>query len=231
MLILKPTHYQMTCMDKFIDRQDAGMTLAGYLRDYVGQPDAIILALPRGGVPVACELARMLSIPLDVLVVRKLGVPGHEEVAMGAVASGDAVVLHESFIKQLHLDKSSVDTVLRLEKKELLRREHLYRGNRPFPSLVGKTVILVDDGMATGASMQAAVKAVRQQQPGQVIIAVPVATREACEEMEKIVDKMVCPLKPLDFYAVGFWYENFAQVADAEVLALLDKFKPNIKKA
>ena len=210
-------------MDKFIDRQDAGIVLAEYLNDYANRPNVMVLALPRGGVPVAYEVAIALSIPLDVFIVRKLGVPGYEELAMGAIASGDTVIFNKPLMNQLNLDQASVDAVLQSEQDELVRRERLYRGNRSFPALLGKTVILVDDGIATGASMQAAVAALRKYKPASIIIAVPVAARETCEEMAKIVDRIICPLKPINFYAVGLWYENFSQVSDGEVIALLEK--------
>lgn len=210
-------------MDKFIDRQEAGIVLAEYLNDYVNLSNVIVLALPRGGVPLAYEIAQTLCLPLDVFIVRKLGVPEHVELAMGAIASGGTVVFNESLMKQLNLDQSSIDLVLQSEKEELVRRERLYRGNRSFPVLLDKTVILVDDGIATGASMQAAVLALGKHKPASIIIAVPVAARETYEEMVKIVDKIICPLRPMNFYAVGLWYENFPQVSDNEVIALLEK--------
>ena len=210
-------------MDKFIDRQDAGIILAGYLDNYTNQSNVIVLALPRGGVPVAYEIALALSAPLDIFIVRKLGVPGHEEVAMGAIASGNTVIFNEPLMKQLNLNQSSIELVLQKEQEELVRRERLYRGNRSFPSLSNKTVILVDDGMATGASMQAAVVALRKHKPASIVVAVPVAARETCEEMAKIVDVIICPLRPISFYAVGLWYEYFSQVSDEDVIALLEK--------
>jgi putative phosphoribosyl transferase len=210
-------------MEKYIDRKEAGIVLAKHLKDYVNQLNAIVLALPRGGVPVAFEVAKALSIPLDIFVVRKLGVPGHEELAMGAVASGGTVVFNEQLMSQLNLDKSSIDAVLQSEQKELVRRERLYRGNRPFPELSGKTIILVDDGIATGSTMQAAVMALRKHKPASIIIAVPVAAYATCEEMATLVDKIICPLRPINFYAVGLWYEQFSQTADSEVIELLEK--------
>lgn len=209
-------------MEKFIDRHAAGITLAQYLGDYANHPKAIVLALPRGGVPVGYEVAKALSIPLDVFIVRKLGVPGHEELAMGAIATGNTVVLNDALQNQLHINPSAINTVLAAEKKELARRERLYRGNRPLPELKGKIILLVDDGIATGSSMSAAVKALKPYQPAQVIIAVPVAARSTCDEMASLVDRLVCPIKPIDFYAVGLWYEHFPQTSDHEVLELLN---------
>ena len=210
-------------MEKFIDRQDAGVVLAKQLSDYANQSNVIVLALPRGGVPVAYEVAVALSVPLDVFIVRKLGVPGYEELAMGAIASGGTAIFNEPLIHNLNLDHASIDAVLQSEQKELVRREHLYRGDRSFPALSGKIIILVDDGIATGATMRAAVMALRKHQPTSIIIAVPVAAREACEEMAKLVDKIICPLRPINFHAVGLWYENFSQTADSEVIELLEK--------
>lgn len=210
-------------MDKFSDRRCAGIILARYLYNYANQSNVIVLALPRGGVPVGYEIALALSVPLDIFIVRKLGIPGHEEVAMGAIASGDIVIFNETLINNLQLDQSSIDSILQSEQQELIRRERLYRGNRSFPVLSGKTVILVDDGMATGASMQAAVAALRKHEPASIIIAIPVAARQTCDEIAKLVDRMVCPMKPINFYAVGLWYENFSQVTDDEVMTLLEK--------
>ncbi|EHL30444.1 phosphoribosyltransferase [Legionella drancourtii] len=218
-------------MDKFTDRQEAGTILAEYLKDYANQSNVIILALPRGGVPVAYEIATALAIPLDIFIVRKLGVPGHEELAMGAIASGGTVIFNELLISALNLDQSSIDLVLQAEQKELLRRELLYRGDRPFPKLLDKTIILVDDGIATGSTMFAAVKALRKYKPASIIIAVPVAARETCEEMTQLVEKVICPLQPINFYAVGLWYENFTQTSDNEVIELLEKSNAMMKQS
>lgn len=218
-------------MDKFIDRQEAGTILADALKDYANQPNIIILALPRGGVPVAYEIAKALGIPLDVFIVRKLGVPGHEEFAMGAIASGGTVVFNEPLIHELNLEQSSIDHILKEEQKELQRRELLYRGNRPFPNLLGKTIILVDDGIATGSTMFAAVKALHKHKPASLIIAVPVAAHQTCEEMKRLVDKIICPLQPINFYAVGLWYEDFSQTSDGEVIELLKKSNARIEQA
>ncbi|MFT4060330.1 MAG: phosphoribosyltransferase [Legionella sp.] len=211
-------------MDKFIDRYEAGVILAKYLKDYANKPNVIILALPRGGVPVAFEIATALSVTLDVFIVRKLGFPGHEELAMGAIASGDTVFFNEPLMSQLNLDRLSIQNVIEKEREELQRREYLYRGSSPFPNLKEKIVILVDDGMATGSTMMAAIEVLRKHKPKSIIIAVPVAAHSTCEEMAPLVDRIVCPLKPLDFYAVGLWYENFPQTSDNEVIELLKKF-------
>ncbi len=208
-------------MDKFIDRPQAGRILANLLKDYANQSNVIALALPRGGVPVAYEIATALSIPLDVFIVRKLGVPGHEELAMGAIASGGTAVINESLVHDLQLKKSSVESVIQSELEELARREHVYRGNRPFPDLSGKTIILVDDGIATGSTMQAAISALRKHKPARIIIAVPVAAMATCEAMASLADTLICPLQPVNFYAVGLWYEDFSQTSDDEVIALL----------
>lgn len=209
-------------MEKFFDRYEAGKILAEHLKSYVKKSNTIVLALPRGGVPVAYEIAKALSIPLDVFIVRKLGVPGHEEFAMGAIATGGTIVFNEEIVRELNISKSAIDQVIQLEKQELRRRESTYRDNRrPFPILKDKTIILVDDGIATGATMRAAIKALRQQKPASIIIAVPVAEFSICIEMEELVDKIICPLRPYQLYAVGAWYENFSQTSDEEVFELL----------
>ena len=181
--------------------------------------------MPRGGVPVAYEIAKALSLPLDVFIARKLGTPGHKEFAMGAIASGGATVFNEEIIQSLQIPQSAIDAVIQSEQKELLRREHLYRGNRPFPILLNKTIILIDDGIATGATMSAAIQSLQSHNPENIVIAVPVAARATCQEMTALVDKMVCPLQPIDFNAVGLWYEKFPQTSDEEVIAFLAQSK------
>lgn len=208
-------------MKKFMDRYEAGKLLAELLKHYEKNENAIVLALPRGGVPVAYEIAKKLSLPLDVFIVRKLGVPGHEELAMGAIATGGITVFNDEIIESLTIPKFEMDQVIQSEKQELQRRDTLYRDNRPFPVLDGKTIILVDDGIATGATIKAAIKALRQQKPANIVVAIPVAAFSTCEEIAKLVDKMICPLKPHEFYAVGVWYENFSQTSDEEVFELL----------
>lgn len=212
-------------MEKYLDRQEAGKVLADSLKPYHKHPNTLILALPRGGVPIGYEIAQALSLPLDVLIVRKLGVPGHEELAMGAIASGNTVIFNQFILNELKIDQADIDATVQAEQAELIRRERLYRGERPFPVLKDKTIILVDDGMATGATMQAAVSALRKHHPAAIIIAVPVAAPKICEEMAKKVDKLVCPLKPIQFDAVGFWYAGFEQVSDEEVIFLLSEIK------
>jgi putative phosphoribosyl transferase len=203
------------------DRTEAGRVLAERLRAYADRPDVIVLALPRGGVPVGYEVARALHAPLDVFIVRKLGVPGHEELAMGAVATGGVRVLNEQVVRALRIPDSVIDAVASWELEELRRRERLYRGDRPPPDVRGKTVILVDDGLATGSTMLAAVRALRQQQPARIVVAVPIAAPDTCELLRAEVDGVVCAVTPEPFYAVGLWYEDFSQTTDEEVRELL----------
>ena len=205
----------------FRDRRAAGQLLAAELAAYANRPDILVLALPRGGVPVAYEVALTLNAPLDVFLVRKLGVPGHEELAMGAVATGDVRVLNEQIVSSLGIPDNVIDTVTAWEQQELARREHLYRSDRPPPEVQGRTVILVDDGLATGATMHAASKALRQQQPARIIVAVPIASPEACDQLRGEVDEVICAITPDPFYAVGLWYEDFSPTTDAEVRELL----------
>jgi putative phosphoribosyl transferase len=205
----------------FRDRSEAGRVLAEQLAAYADRPDAIVLALPRGGVPVGYEVAEALHAPLDVFLVRKLGAPGHEELAMGAVATGGVRVLNEQVVRALHIPDQVIDAVARWELEELARRERLYRGDRPPPDVRRRTVILVDDGLATGATMLAAVRALRQQQPARIVVAVPIASRDTCELLRDEVDDVICAATPDPFYAVGLWYENFEQLTDEEVRELL----------
>ena len=206
---------------RFADRRDAGRQLAALLRPLANEPDVIVLGLPRGGVPVAYEVAQALGAPLDVFVVRKLGVPGHEEYAMGAIASGGIRVVNHEVVRQLQIPASAVDAVERDERAELERRERRYRGAGPAPSLHDRTVVLVDDGLATGATMQAAVQAVRTQQPRRIVVAVPVASHAACDALVRQADSCVCVSTPEPFYGVGLWYLNFNQTTDQEVERLL----------
>lgn len=209
--------------ERFNDRSDAGKKLAQRLVSYAACSEAIVLALPRGGVPVGYEIARALNIALDVFLVRKLGAPGREELAMGAIASGGVRVLNDEVMNSLGISPETVDRVAGEEAVELKRREHAYRAARPPLDLAGKTVILVDDGLATGSTMRAAVEAVRTQMPKRIIVAVPTAAAEVCAEFEARVDEVVCLMTPEFFYAVGLWYENFDQTGDDEVRALLDR--------
>lgn len=217
-------------MKKFIDRQHAGKVLAELLHEYANRADVIVLALPRGGIPIGYEIASSLSVPLNIVLVRKLGVPGHKELAMGAIASGDEVILNESLINQLQLDKTAIQPILQAEKIELKRREQSYCKNHPYPSLRDKTIILVDDGLATGATMRVAIASLRQHHPAAIIVAAPVAAQETYQTIAKAVNKIICPLQPLHFYAVGYWYDNFTQVSDEEVIALLDKSNEHFKQ-
>lgn len=211
-------------MDKiFLDRRDAGRELAGQLLAYEGRPGVIVLGLPRGGVPVAYEVAHALGVPLDVFVVRKLGIPGHDELAMGAIASGDVCVLNKPLIRQLGIGDDALERVKAHEQTELARREFAYRGDRPPVDAHGSIVLLVDDGLATGATMLAAVTALRAQHATRIIVAVPVASREACAELGKAADRCVCLSTPADFYGVGAWYEDFSQTSDDVVRDLLSQ--------
>lgn len=216
---------------RFRDRSEAGKQLAQKLLRYTNDSQAIVLALPRGGVPVGYEVAQALRLPFDVFLVRKLGVPGHGELAMGAIASGGVRILNDDVVEYLHIPPDTIERIERVEQHELRRREQLYRGTRPMPSLTGKTVILVDDGLATGATMRAAVSALRNCHPAWVIVAAPVAARTTCEAFESMADDIVClcdrTFEP--FYAVGLWYDDFRQTTDAEVRELLEratKWKP-----
>ncbi|HEY9638280.1 MAG TPA: phosphoribosyltransferase [Coleofasciculaceae cyanobacterium] len=205
----------------FKDRTAAGQRLAAELATYANRPDVLILGLPRGGVPVAFEVAKALKAPLDVFLVRKLGVPGQEELAMGALASGGIRVLNEEIVAELGLSEATISQVAEKEQQELERRERLYRDDLPAPELHGRTVILVDDGLATGATMRAAIKALQQQQPARLVVGVPVSSPETCRELGVEVDEIVCVETPRPFYSVGSWYDNFSQTTDEEVRDLL----------
>ena len=206
----------------FEDRRDAGRQLAAELRQYAGRPDVIVLGLARGGVPVANEVARALDLPLDIFIVRKLGVPGHEELAMGAIASGEVQVLDDRLIRTLHIPPGAVTNVITQERRELERRETAYRSGRLAPDVTGRTVILVDDGLATGASMFAAISALRKANPAKIVVAVPVAAPEVCSAMRRVGDECVCVLTPAQLYGVGAWYTDFSQTTDSEVRTILE---------
>lgn len=205
---------------RFADRRDAGRRLAALVEGQVG-PDVVVLGLPRGGVPVAAEVAQRLQAPLDVLLVRKLGVPGQEELAMGAIASGGVRVLNEDLLARLNIDPQQFDQVQESEQLELQRRERLYRGSSPMPALAQREVLLVDDGLATGASMRVAIMALRQHQPGRIVVAVPVAPPDTIAELEQEVDQVICLHAPDAFYGVGAWYDDFSQTTDDEVRSIL----------
>jgi len=208
----------------FENRTEAGKKLATKLSRYANRPDVLVLALPRGGVPVAYEVARALSAPLDVFVVRKLGVPGYEELAMGAIAaSGGVCIMNEEVTRYVDFPQTIIDSIAQREAEELRRRERLYRGDRPAPHVQGRTVILVDDGLAIGSTMRAAAVALRQMLPSKVIVAVPVAAPEICAEFRSEVDEVVCAATPDPFLAVGAWYRDFTQTSDQEVRDLLER--------
>ena len=208
---------------RFRNRSDAGRLLAAKLAAYAKRPDVIVLALPRGGVPVAYEVAQTLEAPLDVFLVRKLGVPGHEEYALGAIATGGVRVINQEVVRGLRIPPTTIETIAAREQQELERRERLYRGDRPPPAVRGRTVILVDDGLATGATMYAAVRALRQQGAGRVVVAVPIAPPETCDQLREAVDDIVCAVTPEPFHAVGLWYEDFSQTTDDEVRDVLTR--------
>lgn len=212
----------------FADRTEAGRLLAGKLAAYRGQPGVIVMALPRGGVPVAYEVARELSAPLDVFLVRKLGTPGGEELAMGAIAEGGARVLNQQVVTSLQIPMDTIERVTQRESQELERRAAAYRAGRDRPDLADRTVILVDDGLATGATMRVAVKAMRQHHPAKIIVAVPVAPPETCEALRSEADEVVCYLAPYRLTSVGSWYLNFEQTSDDEVNACLRRAEADL---
>lgn len=215
----------------FHDRRDAGEKLAERLSGYAGRDDVVVLGLPRGGVPVAYEVARAIGAPLDVCTVRKLGVPGHEELAMGAVAHGGVRVLNEVAIDTLGIDERLVDAVTRRELRELERRQLVFRGGRPPLEVRGRVVVLVDDGLATGSTMQAAVAATRAHDPARVVVAVPVAAPDVCASFRALADDVVCVDTPAPFFGVGLWYRDFSQTSDEEVKALLEDAAPTFFEA
>jgi len=206
----------------FQDRAAAGRVLADRLAGYARSRDVVVLALPRGGVPVGFQVARSLGAPLEVLSVRKLGVPGREELAMGAIAGEGTQVINQTVVRELGIAEDTLQAVAAAEHQELERRERTYRGQRPQPDLTGKVVIVVDDGLATGATMWAAVVAIRRQQPARIVVAVPVAAASTCQELEEDADEVICATTPALFVAVGQAYRDFAQTTDEEVCALLD---------
>ena len=210
-------------MTIFENRRDAGKQLAKELSEFKGQNDAIVLGLPRGGIPVAYEVAKALELPLDVFIVRKLGVPGQPELAMGAIASGDIKVMNESVVRNAGISDQQIEEVAHKEKEELKKREKAYRGARPDIDLQGKTVLIVDDGLATGASMRAAISALRKHNPKKIIAAIPTAPRDTCQEFESEVDQIICLRTPSPFWGVGGSYQNFSQTTNEEVRTFLNK--------
>jgi putative phosphoribosyl transferase len=209
-------------MMQFHDRYDAGRQLASRLLTYADS-DVLVLALPRGGVPVAFEVAQALHAPLDVFLVRKLGLPGHEELAMGAIASGGLRVLNEDVVRSLRITEDVIESVAAEQQQELERRERAYRDGRPVPEVRGRIVILIDDGLATGSTMRAAVAALRRQSPARIIVAVPVGAPETCADLQAEADEVICGMTPDPFYAVGLWYKDFRQTTDEEVHDLLER--------
>src|SRR5258706_4891600 len=205
------------------DRSEAGKHLAARLAKYANRHDVLVLALPRGGVPVGFEVARALHAPLDIFLVRKLGVPGHEELAMGAISTGGVRVLNDDVVDHMQIPGGVIDAIAKIELKELERRERAYRGDRPEPNVQGKTIILVDDGLATGSTMRAAVAALRQQDPARIVVAVPVSATQTCDEYRMGVDEIICASTPEPFHGDGQWYRDFSQTSDDEVRELLKK--------
>jgi putative phosphoribosyl transferase len=208
---------------RFRDRTEAGEQLASKLSAYANRADVLVIGLPRGGVPVAAEVATALHLPLDICLVRKLGVPGHKELAMGAIASGGVRVLNDDVLDWIGISDETIDEVAARELRELERRDRAYRGDRPPPDIRDHTVILVDDGLATGSTMRAAIAAIRQQSPLRIVVAVPVGAPDACDAIRGEVDKVVCLMTQDPLYAIGLWYENFTQTTDEEVCKLLRK--------
>jgi predicted phosphoribosyltransferase len=215
---------------RFADRRNAGIALARQLRQFANRNDVLVLALPRGGVPVAYEVARRLGAPMDVFVVRKLGLPGHPELAMGAIASGGVQVMNEDVATWYRPSTAAIEAVARAERMELERRERAYRDGRPPVPIEGRIVLLVDDGLATGSTMRAAVLAIRRLRPARVVVAVPVGARETCESLGDIADEVVCALIPEPFLAVGLWYVDFSQTSDDEVRQLLAEHSADVAR-
>ena len=210
-------------LERFVNRSDDGRQLAAELSRYGGRSDVVVLGLPRGGVPVAFEIAMALDAPLDVFVVRKLGLPGHEEFGIGAIASGGVRVVDDSVLRAYGIDSATLEQITQRERRELDRRELRYRDDRPFPTLQDRVAILVDDGLATRSTMRAAVAALRAEGPKEIVVAVPVGAPETCSAMAQLADDVVCLMTPEPFYAVGLWYENFDQTDDDEVHDLLER--------
>lgn len=210
-------------IQRFRDRSEAGLLLAKKLAAYADRRDVLVLALPRGGVPVGFEVAQALHAPLDVLIVRKLGTPGQEELAMGAITSGGVRVLNDRVVRELGISEGEIDSVAAREQKELERRERVYRGHRAAPGIGNRTVILVDDGIATGTTIRVAIAALKTQSPSRLVVAVPVAPLSTCEDLRKEADEFVCLLSPEEFWAISLWYQNFPQTSDEEVCNLLER--------
>ena len=215
-------------MKHFRNRIEAGQLLAAQLQEYVGHPDVLVLALPRGGVPVAYEIAKVLQAPLDLCLVRKLGVPTQPELAMGAIASGGVMVLNEGVLQSLHISQDALTEVVAQEQQELERRDRAYRGEQPFPDLRDRSLIVVDDGIATGSTMRAAVTALRTHQPKQIVVAVPVAPPQIDQLFQPVADRVVCLMQPDSLSSIGMWYDDFSQTDDDEVRELLQRSRQEI---
>jgi putative phosphoribosyl transferase len=212
------------------NRNEAGQVLASKLTTYTDRSDALILALPRGGVPVAFEIATKLHLPLDVCLVRKLGVPGHKELAMGAIASGDIMAINRDVVDWLNIPQQVIERVATKEKEELARRDRVYRGNRPFPKIRDRTIILVDDGIATGATLRAAIITLQQQQPKEIVVAVPIAPPSVYQSLTAEVDRVICLLQPEPLNSISLWYESFSQTTDKEVCDLLARANSGVQE-
>lgn len=215
---------------QFHDRNDAGRELANKLIAYTNKPNVLVLGLPRGGVPVAFAVAEKLHAPLDIFIVRKLGVPDYEELAMGALAQGNITIFNQEIVNSMRISQSAINAVIAKEAEELARRNQEYRQNKPFPEITGKIIILIDDGLATGATMRAAITAIKKMHPEKLIVAIPVAAADSYKAIKELVDEIICLEIPEPFYAVGSWYVDFSQTTDGEVIALLkqaNKFSQN----
>ena len=205
----------------FRNRSEAGKLLAGELTAYANSSEVLVLGLPRGGVPVAFEVAKALCAPLDICLVRKLGVPGHKELAMGAIATGDVIFINKDVVQWLGISQEAIEKVIAAERRELQRRERVYRPHQLAANVQGKTIILIDDGIATGSTIRAALTTLRQQQPQKIVVAIPVAPPDICHSLKAEVDELVCLLTPESLCAIGLWYEDFAQTTDEQVRQLL----------
>lgn len=219
----RPVNAMCAKFQPFDNRYHAGRVIAEKLNAYRDHPEALVLALPRGGVPVAVEVADALRVPLDILIVRKLGVPGQPELAFGAVAMGGVRVLNQDLLRRLNISDEEVEAITASELQEMERREHIYRDERPQPQVENRIVILIDDGLATGATMMAAVRALRTLHPARIVVAVPAASPETCRQLQREVDEVICAITPARFYSVGSWYRDFAQVTDMDVQKLLSE--------
>lgn len=216
---------------QFPDRSQAGRLLAQKLRPaYANRSDVLVLGLPRGGVPVASEVAKVLHAPLDICIVRKLGVPGHKELAMGAIATGGIIMLNEDLVRSLRISQTAIEQVIGREQQELERRDRVYRGSRPAPNLRDRTVIVVDDGIATGSTLKAALSTIKQQQPKQIVVAVPVAPPDVCNDLNREVDEVVCLLAPQWLHSISLWYDDFSPTTDEQVRNLLAQDVARLEK-